>query len=356
MTNEDYCEKCKGEVTITMTISQHDKGGVACPKCGGTQLRQLSIAKFIGPFDLYLLFVVALVKLLDQCPFLQVKKFFARVVAFMAFQLSRRRRRLKQRTVAQTLQVGEPEARNIVRHSFNDFWCDIFVDASPPGGRTNGQVCEVRGIEHLKEALQKRRGVILWESAFFGRRVLAKRILHEKAFSVCQVHSEYHIGGFHNPRTWMSTHVIQPFFNNRQRCFVKELISLSRSDSLAYTRDLLVRLKQNEIISIAADGTIGHKFISLEFLGRTNLFSTGMVSLARLSGATILPLFCVQEEGNQPTLVIDAPIRIEVDGDRERGLESAIRQYASLLEQYIKRYPKQYRNWHGLLEAQDRHP
>ena len=38
---EYYCEKCHGEVTITMTISQHDKGGAACPKCGGTQLRPL---------------------------------------------------------------------------------------------------------------------------------------------------------------------------------------------------------------------------------------------------------------------------------------------------------------------------
>jgi putative FmdB family regulatory protein len=38
---EYYCEKCKGEVTIPMTISQHDKGAAACPKCGSTQIRQL---------------------------------------------------------------------------------------------------------------------------------------------------------------------------------------------------------------------------------------------------------------------------------------------------------------------------
>jgi putative FmdB family regulatory protein len=38
---EYFCEKCQREVTIPMTISQHDKGGAACPQCGSSQLRQL---------------------------------------------------------------------------------------------------------------------------------------------------------------------------------------------------------------------------------------------------------------------------------------------------------------------------
>jgi putative FmdB family regulatory protein len=36
---EYFCEKCQREVTMPMTISQHDKGGVACPQCGSTALR-----------------------------------------------------------------------------------------------------------------------------------------------------------------------------------------------------------------------------------------------------------------------------------------------------------------------------
>jgi lauroyl/myristoyl acyltransferase len=314
-------------------------------------MNQLSTAKFIGPYDLYLLLVMALIKLLNQCPFLRVKDFFTHAVAFMAFHLSRRGRRVKERALAQTLRLSEPAVRNIAKHAFYDFWSDIFIGPSLRRDKKSGQVNEVQGIEHLKEALQKGRGVILWESSFFGRRVLAKRILHEKAFSVCQVHSEYHIGGFHNPKTWMSVHVIQPFFNNRERPFVKEIIPLSRSESLTFTKDLLARLKQNDIIAIAADGSIGHKFIPVEFLDRTDLFSTGMVSLARLSGATILPFFCVHNE-DRTALIIESPICIEADGDRERGLEKAIRQYARLLECYVKKYPQQYRNWHGLVRSE----
>lgn len=38
---EYFCEQCKKEVTVAMTISQHDKGNVACPECGSTSMQPL---------------------------------------------------------------------------------------------------------------------------------------------------------------------------------------------------------------------------------------------------------------------------------------------------------------------------
>ena len=38
---EFYCEKCRREVSLTMTISERDKGKAACPKCGSRDLRPL---------------------------------------------------------------------------------------------------------------------------------------------------------------------------------------------------------------------------------------------------------------------------------------------------------------------------
>ncbi|MBI4246176.1 MAG: zinc ribbon domain-containing protein [Candidatus Rokubacteria bacterium] len=38
---EYSCEKCRKEVTVAMSISEHDKGGAACPQCGGTALQPL---------------------------------------------------------------------------------------------------------------------------------------------------------------------------------------------------------------------------------------------------------------------------------------------------------------------------
>jgi lauroyl/myristoyl acyltransferase len=299
-------------------------------------------------YDLYLLTVIGLIKMVDCCDFLGLKEFLARTVAFAAFHLSSRTVRLKELAVSRTLQFRGSELESMVKQSFYDFWHDVFAAQSHSRRQTSGHThAQVRGMDHLKDALRKGRGVILWEGSFFGRRVLAKRILQQNGFPVCQVHSQYHIGGFHHSKTWISKHMIQPFFNNRERLYVRELISLSQPQSLVLARYFLERLRRNDIICISADGIVGVKFIPVPFFGRTVFFPTGIISVARLSGTTVLPLFCVQVDG-QPTLIIEPAVPIDVTEDRERSSKNAAIHYMNLLESYIKAYPEQYRNWHGL--------
>jgi putative FmdB family regulatory protein len=38
---EFYCDKCAKEVSVTMTISEREKGQPTCPHCGGRELRPL---------------------------------------------------------------------------------------------------------------------------------------------------------------------------------------------------------------------------------------------------------------------------------------------------------------------------
>lgn len=38
---EYFCESCQREVTVSMSMSDHDRGGTACPQCGGRALRPL---------------------------------------------------------------------------------------------------------------------------------------------------------------------------------------------------------------------------------------------------------------------------------------------------------------------------
>ncbi len=38
---EYHCDKCDREVTLTLSIREHDKGPIKCPKCGGKALRPL---------------------------------------------------------------------------------------------------------------------------------------------------------------------------------------------------------------------------------------------------------------------------------------------------------------------------
>jgi putative FmdB family regulatory protein len=38
---EYHCDKCDREVTLTLSIREHEKGKIECPKCGGQSLRPL---------------------------------------------------------------------------------------------------------------------------------------------------------------------------------------------------------------------------------------------------------------------------------------------------------------------------
>jgi len=38
---EYHCEKCDREVTLTLSIREHEKGEIECPTCRGKSLRPL---------------------------------------------------------------------------------------------------------------------------------------------------------------------------------------------------------------------------------------------------------------------------------------------------------------------------
>jgi len=297
------------------------------------------------------------VKLVDQSGSLGVRRFFARSVAYAAWGFSRRRRQSRERNLAQTLNLSVAEIGAVAKNCFYEFWQGVFSLSCSGSRRPIHAEVELRGFEHLQKAVEKGKGVILWESSFFGKRILAKRILHENGVSVCQVHGQDHLEGFHSSKSWIGTNIIRPFFASCESPFVKEILHLPPSD-LAFSRTLWARLKRNDIICIAADGNHGHKFMPAQFLGSTEFFSTGMVSLAKLSGATILPLFCFRESGRRASVVIEGPIQIETNEDRDYCSEKSVRQYAGLLESYIRRYPEQYLHWEAYLRTPPvtRHP
>jgi KDO2-lipid IV(A) lauroyltransferase len=312
------------------------------------------VVKVLDSRDLCLLPVIALIKAASWSPSPRLKQALVSAIAFVAYLLSRGKRRATRRALSKALDdnLSQADKETIVKESFRVFWSEAFSMLFSPGEEALLRRTTVRGIEHLQTALGDGRGVILWESNAFGKRSLAKRVLHQRGFSVHQVHAENHMGGFYTGdpghTTWLRRHVAMPFFHNCTRQFTAEIIYLTRSKSLAFTRVLLKRLKQNAILCSAGDGRQGQGLVPLEFLGQTDLFATGMISLARLSGAPLLPLFCIQERDGTTTLIIEPPIHIETSGDREQNVTNSIRQWVCLLESHIRRYPGKYYCWHRL--------
>ncbi|MEX0805590.1 MAG: lysophospholipid acyltransferase family protein [Candidatus Binatia bacterium] len=307
--------------------------------------------KLITAKDLYLLSVITLIEAANRLSSGRLRPLFARGVAFLAYWLSRRKRRMSEKNVVQAFEgkLSRERARDIVKGSFYQFWLEIFSMpcSSGPEAADTISIC---GLEHLQDTLEQGKGAILWESSYFGRRNLAKYILHRNGFAIDQVHARNHMGGFAasgDAQSWTRDRVIRPFFDERQRSFVREIIYLTDPDFLIFARTMANRLRNNGILCISADGPRGHKFISVPFLGRTVSIPTGIASLAKVSGAPIMPLFCYADAKGRTSLNILPPVRIPSDLQREEALETTVLQFTDLLESYVRRYPEQYRNWHS---------
>jgi hypothetical protein len=52
-------------------------------------------------------------------------------------------------------------------------------------------------------------------------------------------------------------------------------------------------------------------------------------------------------------VIIEPSLRTPRGATRDSGFESSLSRYASLLDDYVRRYPEQYRNWHLLNQADD---
>jgi lauroyl/myristoyl acyltransferase len=313
--------------------------------------------RFLRTQDLYFLTVITLIKAVSWFSSPKSKELLVRIIASAAYIFSRNKRQSSKNNLCQVFgeKLSEYHKRKIIKGAFAEFWKETFSLIPTNFEKNTIKSANPTGVEHLQKALKNGKGAILWESSSFGRRNLAKQILQQKGFFIHQVHSENHLAGFRHGRdspTWVLQHIIKPFFDEHEKQFVGEIINIPNSDSLAFTRTLLDRLKQNAIICITGDVPLGQKLIPQKFLGQNILFPTGMVSLAKISGATILPMFCIQEKNNESRLIIENPILIASGVDREGILENGVSQYVSLLESYLRRYPEKHRVWHNLSRQQ----
>lgn len=313
---------------------------------------------FITAKDVYLLCVIALINIANRGSSAAARVFLAKTVAHVAYHFSRRKRRLTEKNISEAFRgkLSKDRSRAIVKGSFYNFWLDIFSMPYRLGSETAVTAECIYGLQHLQASLKRGNGAILWESSYFGRRNVAKHILYRNGFAVDQVHAYNHTGGFGSSRdhqSWARKRVIQPFFDRCERSFLRDIIYLGDRDSLTFTRVMVSRLRKNGILCISADGTRGHKFVSVPLLGQALLFPTGTVNLARFAGSPILPIFCFADEKERTSLIILPPVKVSSDSQREDALENGIHQFVALLESYVRMYPEQYRRWDYSLSSKD---
>lgn len=107
-------------------------------------------------------------------------------------------------------------------------------------------------------------------------------------------------------------------------------------------------LRRGEVVGMQFNRQVGAGSLPLPFFGRTAMFPTGAVVLARLSGRPIVPVFSVYPDGDLTRVEVhyEEPIWVAHTKDRERDVGEALQRMVAVYERWVRRYPLQWFNFY----------
>ncbi len=222
---------------------------------------------------------------------------------------------------------------NEIRRILKQFWCnhqkcllELFL-LLRINKKNLAKLVEFRGLEHLDQALEARRGVIL-AVPHFGN----ERFLHIALAS----------RGY-------PMNVLSAKYEDIPRVLSKlRLRTSSRFHNIGTVGDdlrwMFQCLEKNEILQIAPTGEPGKKGVRVKLLGQDVLFASGPARLALRAGAPFLPAFITRTPDDTHIVEILAPICFSPDGKPGANVTDVTRVFARTLEDRVHRVPEQF-NW-----------
>ncbi len=114
-------------------------------------------------------------------------------------------------------------------------------------------------------------------------------------------------------------------------------------------------LRKGEIVGMQMDRHLGGQTLALSFLGETAHFSAGPATLARATGAELVPIFFMVEPdgtgfGRRVAHYVEEPIAVAHTADRLGDITTATQRLVQVYERYVRRYPEQWYNFHDFWE------
>lgn len=207
-----------------------------------------------------------------------------------------------------------------------------------PGGWSPDAVLE--GREHLDAASRLGKGVILWTYSCQVGDILFKKILYENNIQVT------HLRAYNHPysSSRLGLRGLNPIRTRIEDRYLAGTVWLYPDSGSKAIRQLRQVLNDGGVVSVTAVGG-GENSIEAPFLGGTLRLGPGPITLTRLTGAPVLPLFLEVFGHESYKVTIQPPLVLPAGADRKALNAVAGAEYGERLGAVVKRSPELWRGW-----------
>jgi KDO2-lipid IV(A) lauroyltransferase len=242
-----------------------------------------------------------------------------------------------------TLGCTDSEARRLVCANLQNHIRNVleFIKYPQLNAANLARVVTILGREHLDQALLQGRGIVLC-TAHFGAKQMLQVALGHSGYRINQIN-------YYKPDTelsWIQRHVGQ-----RLRHEIEKKIPAVFVSAVGSLRPVFRCLRDNEVVIVTGDGSGVPEHITkshpvVDFLGRKMFMPTGPVTLARRTGAALVPAF-VFRHGHRHRVVIEPAVAVPAEAPEADG----VAQLARTIERVVRTAPELWEFWEEFEEG-----
>ena len=253
------------------------------------------------------------------------------VIIFIGYRLTRRHRRVAMESLEVALgkEKTPQELQRICKNCFENLgrgMVELMYFIEHPS-LIKAHV-SFEGLHHVEAALKEGKGII-GVTAHFGNFPLMLIRFAQEGYKTSAI-----------IRSTRDENIEKYFLATRARLGLNTIYSQPRTECVNQS---LKTLRNNELLFIPMDQNSGSKAgVFVDFFGQKAGTPTGPVVFAMRTGAPLLPVFTVRQQGAHHKVIIEPPFHLQIGKDDQETIFINTARITKIIENYIRRYPQEW--------------
>ena len=282
---------------------------------------------YFHPKNWIIVLILSLTRLLVLLPYPFIVK-IGELLGHVLYQIPSSRSQIALKNIQLCFpNLSSKEQKNLLRQHFISLGIGFFEVGIARWKSTKKlkQIVQVQGLENLRDAVAKNKGVILFSAHFTLLEISALIGRNDIGMGLPPLVGMYRLG---------NNQLINRFFRNTRLRSCESLVTKNE------VKNLIRALKNKKIVWYAADQNfVGKNAIPVKFFGHEAMTNAGITRIAEIAGCPVLPFLPIRlPDGEGYILEVYPEIDAFPSNDPQQDMERMHR----ILEAHILKNPEQY--------------